>query len=278
MLTTLPEWQTLETHAATLSDHNLRALFSADPDRAERMHIDAAGWHLDYAKQRVNRETMDLLARLAEAQGWRARVDAMFAGEHINVTEDRPVLHVALRMPVTSSLVVDGVDVVAEVHAVLDKMHAFADAVRNGTWRGHTGRRIRNVVNIGIGGSDLGPAMAYDALRAYASRASARCGSFRTSTAPIWSKRSKTSTRKRRSSSSRRRRSRHSRRSPTRPRRATGCSNASTATKQPWRSTSSRCRPTRRKSPSSGSTPPTCSSSGTGSAAATRCGRRSVCR
>ena len=171
MLTATPEWQTLETHAATLADHNLRALFAADPDRAERMHIDAAGWHLDYAKQRVNRETMDLLVRLAEAQGWRARVDAMFAGEHINVTEDRSVLHVALRMPPGSSLVVDGVDVVADVQAVLDKMTAFADQVRDGTWRGHTGRRIRNIVNIGIGGSDLGPAMAYDALRAYASHA-----------------------------------------------------------------------------------------------------------
>jgi glucose-6-phosphate isomerase len=169
VLTSLPEWQTLATHAATLADHDLRALFAADPQRADRMHVDAAGWHLDYAKQRVNRETIDLLVRLTEARGWRARVDAMFAGEHVNVTEDRPVLHVALRMPVTSALVVDGVDVVQAVHAVLGKMTSFADAIRNGTWRGHTGRRIRNVVNIGIGGSDLGPAMAYDALHAYAS-------------------------------------------------------------------------------------------------------------
>ena len=171
MLTELPEWRTLETHAATLADHDLRDLFAADPQRADRMHLDAAGWHLDYAKQRVNGETMRLLVLLAEARGWRARVDAMFAGEHVNVTEDRPVLHVALRMPRDASLVVDGVDVVAQVHAVLDKMGSFAEQVRNGTWRGHTGRRIRNVVNIGIGGSDLGPAMAYDALRAYASRA-----------------------------------------------------------------------------------------------------------
>jgi len=170
VLTSLPEWQTLETHAATIADHDLHALFAADPQRAERMHIDAAGWHLDYSKQRVNRETMDLLVRLAEARGWRARVDAMFAGEHINVSEDRPVLHVALRMPPASSLVVDGVDVAADVHAVLDRMSTFAEQVRDGTWRGHTGRRIRNIVNIGIGGSDLGPAMAYDALRAYAKR------------------------------------------------------------------------------------------------------------
>ena len=171
MLTRLPEWQTLETHAATLADHDLRALFAADPQRADRMHLDAAGWHLDYAKQRVNGETMRLLVLLAEARGWRARVDAMFAGEHVNVTEDRPVLHVALRMPRKASLLVDGVDVVAQVHAVLDKMGSFAEQVREGIWRGHTGRRIRNVVNIGIGGSDLGPAMAYDALGAYGSRA-----------------------------------------------------------------------------------------------------------
>jgi len=171
MVTELPEWKILETHAATLADHDLRALFAADPQRADRMHLDAAGWHLDYAKQRVNGETMRLLVLLAEARGWRARVDAMFAGEHVNVTEDRPVLHVSLRMPRDATLVVDGVDVVAQVHAVLDKMGSFAEQVRSGTWCGHTGRRIRNVVNIGIGGSDLGPAMACDALRAYGSRA-----------------------------------------------------------------------------------------------------------
>jgi glucose-6-phosphate isomerase len=169
VLRSLPESQTLEAHAASLADHDLRALFAADPQRADRMQVDAAGWHLDYAKQRVNSETMRLLVVLAEARGWRGRVDATFAGEHVNVTENRPVLHVALRMPRESSLVVDGVDVVAQVHAVLDKMGTFARQVRDGTWRGHTGRRIRNVVNIGIGGSDLGPAMAYDALHAYAS-------------------------------------------------------------------------------------------------------------
>jgi glucose-6-phosphate isomerase len=167
VVTQLPEWQTLEAHAASLADHDLRALFAADAGRAERLHLEAAGWYLDYAKQRVTSETMRLLVLLAEARGWRERVDATFAGEHVNTTEDRPVLHMALRMPADSSLVVDGADVVAPVHAVLDRMGAFATQVRDGTWRGHTDRRIRNVVNIGIGGSDLGPAMAYGALRAY---------------------------------------------------------------------------------------------------------------
>jgi glucose-6-phosphate isomerase len=161
------EWETLKAHAAALGDHDLRALFAADPSRAERLQLDAAGWHLDYAKQRVTDETMRLLVQLAEARGWRERVDATFAGVHVNATEDRPVLHMALRMPADSTLVVDGVDVVAEVHAVLDRMGEFAAQVRDGMWLGSTGDRIRNVVNIGIGGSDLGPAMAYDALRAY---------------------------------------------------------------------------------------------------------------
>jgi glucose-6-phosphate isomerase len=168
MLNDLPEFTTLETHAAALGDHDLGALFAADPGRAERMHLDAAGWHLDYAKHRVTDETMRRLVGLAEARGWRAAVDATFAGAHVNATEDRPVLHMALRMPEHTSLVVDGVDVVAQVHAVLARMRVFATQVRDGVWVGHTGRRVRNVVNIGIGGSDLGPAMAYDALAAYA--------------------------------------------------------------------------------------------------------------
>jgi len=158
----------LVAHAAWLADYDLRALFAADPSRADRLHVDAAGWHLDYAKQRVTEETRRLLVDLATACGWRARVDAAFAGEHVNVTENRPALHMALRMPAGTSLVVDGVDVVAEVHTVLRKMVEFARKVRDGSWRGHTGERVRTVVNIGIGGSDLGPAMAYDALRAYA--------------------------------------------------------------------------------------------------------------
>jgi glucose-6-phosphate isomerase len=163
-----PEWAALAAHAATLADHDLRALFAADPGRAEQLHADAAGWHLDYAKHRVTPETMRLLRDLLDACGWRERVAAMFAGARVNDTEDRPALHTALRMPAGSSLVVDGVDVVAEVHAVLARMTAFAREVRDGTWRGHTGERVKTVVNIGIGGSDLGPAMAYDALMVYA--------------------------------------------------------------------------------------------------------------
>src|SRR5262249_2303860 len=156
-------------HASAIRDQSLRELFAADPDR-DAMHVEAPGWYLDYAKHRVTGETLQLLVGLAEARGLRARIDAMFRGEHVNVTEDRAVLHVALRMPAGVSLAVDGVDVVAEVHRVLGQMSAFANAVRDGSHHGHSGRPIRNVVNIGIGGSDLGPAMAYDALRAYSRR------------------------------------------------------------------------------------------------------------
>jgi glucose-6-phosphate isomerase len=148
----------------------LRDLFATDPGRGDRMHLEAGGWYFDYSKHRITGETLASLRAEAEALGLRRRIDAMFAGEHINVTEDRAVLHVALRMPRSASLVVDGVDVVADVHRVLDQMAAFADAIRSGSWKGHTGRPIRNVVNIGIGGSDLGPAMAYDALRSYSRR------------------------------------------------------------------------------------------------------------
>jgi glucose-6-phosphate isomerase len=163
-------WAALAAHAASTRDTTLRQLFADDPRRGERMHVEAAGWYLDYAKHRVTDETLRLLVELVEASGLQGRIDAMFRGEHINVTEDRPVLHVALRMPPDASLVVDGVDVVAEVHRVGQKMTAFATAVRNGEWRGYTGRPIRNVVNIGIGGSDLGPSTAYDALRVYSRR------------------------------------------------------------------------------------------------------------
>jgi glucose-6-phosphate isomerase len=149
---------------------SLRELFAADPSRAERMHLEAAGWYFDFSKQRVTDEMLASLRAEAVVVGLRQRIDAMFAGEHINATEDRAVLHVALRMPRSASLMVDGVDVVAEVHRVLEKMSTFADALRSGSWKGHTGRPIRNVINIGIGGSDLGPAMAYDALLAYSQR------------------------------------------------------------------------------------------------------------
>jgi glucose-6-phosphate isomerase len=164
-----PAWDALTAHANATRDRTLREMFSGDSER-DAMHVEAAGWYLDYAKHRVTPETLRLLVGLAEARGLRARIDAMFRGEHVNVTENRPALHVALRMPDRASLVVDGVDAVAEVHRVLGQMSAFADAVRDGMHTGHTGRPIRNVVNIGIGGSDLGPAMAYDALRAYSRR------------------------------------------------------------------------------------------------------------
>ncbi len=160
----------VRAHAESMQRRTLRELFAADGARGERMSLEAAGWYLDASKHRVTDETLTLLVQLADAHRLRSRIDAMFAGEHVNVSEDRPVLHVALRMPAGSSLVVDGVDVVADVHRVLDRMASFAEHVRSGAWRGATGRAIRNVVNIGIGGSDLGPAMAYDALAAYSRR------------------------------------------------------------------------------------------------------------
>jgi glucose-6-phosphate isomerase len=149
---------------------HLRNLFADDPTRGERMTAEAAGVYLDYSKHRVNDETLKLLVELAEQSGLRARIDAMFRGEKINVTENRAVLHVALRAPKGASIVVDGKNVVPEVHAVLDKMGDFANRVRSGQWKGHSGKRIRNVVNIGIGGSDLGPVMAYEALKYYSDR------------------------------------------------------------------------------------------------------------
>jgi len=164
-------WKALAAHHEAVRGLRLRQLFADDPGRGTRLTAEAEGLYLDYSKNRVTDETMALLVRLAEASGLRGRIDAMFRGEKINVTEHRAVLHVALRAPEGTSIVVDGVDVVPEVHAVLDRMSAFADRVRCGEWKGHTGRRIRNVVNIGIGGSDLGPVMAYEALRHYAERA-----------------------------------------------------------------------------------------------------------
>jgi glucose-6-phosphate isomerase len=168
--TARPEWQALQDHYARIKDVHLRELFAQDPDRGERFALAAAGLYLDYAKHRATLETIDLLIRLAEASGLRGRIEAMFRGEKINSTEGRAVLHVALRAPRGSHILVDGQDVVPEVHAVLDRMAAFAEQIRAGTWLGHTGRPIRAVVNVGIGGSDLGPAMAYTALRHYASR------------------------------------------------------------------------------------------------------------
>ncbi len=169
----LPErkaWQALTRHHAEIEGQHLRELFAADPGRAERMSAEAAGLYLDYSKNRVTGETMRLLVELAVESGLAERRDAMFRGEHINVSEDRAVLHVALRMPRTQTLIVDGTDVVREVHEVLDRMAGFANRIRSGEWKGQTGQAIRNVVNVGIGGSDLGPVMAYEALRDYATR------------------------------------------------------------------------------------------------------------
>jgi glucose-6-phosphate isomerase len=166
----LPAFQALEAHHRELADVHLRTLFAQDAERGTRLCGEAAGWYADWSKHRVTDETLELLVGLARACKVEERRDAMFRGEHINVTEDRAVLHTALRMPKDRSLVVDGVDVVREVHDVLDRMAAFCERVRSGAWLGHTGKRIRAVVNIGIGGSDLGPAMAYDALRAYSDR------------------------------------------------------------------------------------------------------------
>ncbi|MDR8410252.1 glucose-6-phosphate isomerase [Nonomuraea sp. 3-1Str] len=162
------EWAALGKHHEELAGRHLRELFAEDPGRAERMTLTAGDLFLDYAKQRATGETLDLLVALAERAGLRERIDAMFSGEHINVSEDRAVLHVALRMPAGAELTVDGQDVVGDVHAVLDKMSGFAERVRSQEWRGATGQPITTVVNIGIGGSDLGPAMAYEALRDYA--------------------------------------------------------------------------------------------------------------
>jgi glucose-6-phosphate isomerase len=164
-------WQALTGHYETMRGLQLRNLFADDPARGERMTAEAAGVYLDYSKNRVNAETLKLLIELAQQAGLRARVDAMFRGEKINVTENRAVLHVALRAPKGASIVVDGKNVVPDVHAVLAKMADFANRVRSGQWKGHSGKRIRNVVNIGIGGSDLGPVMAYEALKYYSDRA-----------------------------------------------------------------------------------------------------------
>jgi len=169
-LTALPAWKALEAHHRQVGGLHLRQLFADDPSRGERMTAEAAGIYLDYSKNRVTDETLALLLRLADERGLRGRIDAMFRGEKINVTEERAVLHVALRAPQGASIVLDGRNVVPDVHAVLDRMADFSNRVRDGAWKGHTGKRIRNVVNIGIGGSDLGPVMAYEALKAYSDR------------------------------------------------------------------------------------------------------------
>ena len=170
LLTERPAWRALGAHHRELAKTHLRQLFADDAGRGERLTAEGAGIFLDYSKNRATDQTLSLLVRLAEECGLRERIEAMFSGRKINVTEDRAVLHVALRAPRAASILVDGTNVVPEVHAVLEKMAAFTDRVRSGEWRGHSGKRIKNVINIGIGGSDLGPVMAYEALRHYSER------------------------------------------------------------------------------------------------------------
>src|ERR1700726_844840 len=170
-LTARPSWKALESHHQKVRQSHLRKLFADDPKRGERLTTEAVGLYLDYSKNRITDETLKLLLQLAEESGLRARIDAMFRGDKINITENRAVLHVALRAPRNAPIVVDGENVVPQIHAVLDKMADFSNRVRSGTWKGHTGKRIRNVINIGIGGSDLGPVMAYEALKYYSDRA-----------------------------------------------------------------------------------------------------------
>ena len=170
-LTNSPVWKELQAHHAEVAGVHLREMFAADPKRGESLTVEACGLYLDYSKNRVTGRTLELLLALAAERGLRGRIEAMFRGDKINTTEDRAVLHTALRAPRGEQIMVDGQDVVAAVHEVLDKMGAFADRVRSGAWLGHTGRKIRNVINIGIGGSDLGPVMAYEALKFYSDRA-----------------------------------------------------------------------------------------------------------
>src|ERR1700746_475141 len=169
-LTGRPAWKALEAHFQKVRDLHLRQLFADDRERGERFVVEGAGLYLDYSKNRITSETISLLLQLADECGLRAKLDAMCRGDKINITENRAVLHIALRAPEGATITVDGANVVPEVHAVLDKMANFSERVRSGVWTGHTGKRIRNVINIGIGGSDLGPVMAYEALKHYSER------------------------------------------------------------------------------------------------------------
>src|ERR1700756_2452473 len=170
-LTDRPAWKALQGHADKMRSKTIKQLFADDPGRGTRLTAEACCLFLDYSKNRITEETIKLLVQLAEECGLRQRIEAMFTGEKINITENRAVLHVALRAPKSEQIFVDGEDVVPEVHKVLYKMSAFAHQVRSGQWRGHTGKRVKNVINIGIGGSDLGPVMAYEALKHYTERA-----------------------------------------------------------------------------------------------------------
>ena len=170
LLTQRQTWRALSSHYESIKDRHLRQLFAEDPARGERFVLEAGGLYLDYSKNLITYETIRLLVQLATECGLRERTEAMFRGDRINISENRPVLHVALRAPRGESIIVDGKNIITDVHDVLDRMATFANRVRDGQWRGYTGKRIRNVVNIGIGGSDLGPVMAFEALRHYSRR------------------------------------------------------------------------------------------------------------
>src|SRR5579875_405169 len=169
-LTQLSAWKALAAHAEELRGQHLRELFAADPERGTKFRLEAEGIYLDYSKNRITAKTLELLLKLAEESGLRGRIDAMFRGEKINITEDRAVLHVALRAPRGATINVDGQNVVPAVHEVLDRMAVYANRIRSGEWKGFTGKPIKNVINVGIGGSDLGPVMAYEALKHYSRR------------------------------------------------------------------------------------------------------------
>ncbi|MGA2028826.1 MAG: glucose-6-phosphate isomerase, partial [Verrucomicrobiota bacterium] len=169
-LTKRPAWKSLAAHHKTIKKLHLRKLFTDDPKRGVRMTVEATGLHLDYSKNRITEKTLQLLLQLADESGLRAKINAMFSGEKLNVTENRAVLHIALRAPKGATILLDGKNVVPEVHAVLNKMEAFSKRIRSGEWKGHTGMRIKNIINAGIGGSDLGPVMAYEALKHYSDR------------------------------------------------------------------------------------------------------------
>lgn len=166
----MKSWKALEAHYLKVQDLHLRDLFGENSERGKQMTLEAAGIYFDYSKHRITDETLKLLLQLAKESGLKDRIDAMFRGDKINVTENRAVLHTALRAPQGKTIIVDGIDVVPQVHSVLNKMADFSNRVRSGEWKGHTGKPIRNVINIGIGGSDLGPVMAYEALRHYSQR------------------------------------------------------------------------------------------------------------
>ena len=262
------EWERLVQCYEAVRSRHLRDIFADDPDRGTRMTVTAGDLALDYSKHRIDEEALAALFAVARRAGVEERRDAMFAGRHINTTENRAVLHVALRMPRDAELVVDGQDVVADVHRVLDRMGEVAERIRSGEWTGQTGKRITTVVNIGIGGSDLGPAMAYEALRDAADPAIqcrfvsnidpvdlyAKTGDLDPAeTLFVVSSKTFTTLETLTNASA----ARH------------GCSPASAAARKPWPTTSWPCPPTRRASVSSASTPTTCSSSGTGWAAGT---------